>query len=144
MQNLSGICCRSLASRIESHRANLRRSWQRSGAEMLGMLPQDLNPIELRTIGRQIVLIQRVLCSLALLLLHQVALVNSGIVEQDDVRNRLRLERNLFEKGDRIVACRRPLLCGPGQLTVMTRGSKRIYALLVRERLTARVWPTLP
>jgi hypothetical protein len=52
--------------------------------EVLGMLPQDLNPIELRTVGRQIVQIQPVFGPLAPLLLHQVTLVNACIVDQDD------------------------------------------------------------
>jgi hypothetical protein len=45
-----------------------------------------------------------------------------------------RLERNLIEECDHIVACRRPLLSVPNQLAVMTQGSKHIHALSVRER----------
>ena len=86
---------------------------------MLGMLPQDLDPIELRTVGRQIVQIQSVFGPLTPLLFHQVALVNASIVDQDDAWNRVRLERDLIEKGDHIVARRRPLLSSPGQLTIM-------------------------
>ena len=55
--------------------------------EVLGMLPQDLNPIELRTVGRQIVQIQPVFGPLSPFLLHEIALVNTSIVDQDDAWN---------------------------------------------------------
>jgi len=102
--------------------------------EVLGMLPQDLNPIELRTVGRQIVQIQSAFGPLSPFLLHRSALVNAGIVDQDDARYRVRLKRNLLEECDNIVVCRRPLLSVSNQLAIMTQGSKNIYALSVRER----------
>ena len=71
---------------------------------------------------------------LAPFLLHQVTFMNTGIVDQDNAWNRVRLERNLIEEGDHIVACRRPLLSAPGQLAVLAQGPEHIHALPVRER----------
>jgi len=56
----------------------------------------------------------------------------------------MRLERNLIEEGDYIVACRRPLLSGSGQLAVMAQGSKHVHALPMRERFDGRVGPIPP
>jgi hypothetical protein len=41
-----------------------------------------------------------VFCPLTPLLLHQVALVDAGIVYQDDAWNRVRLESNPIKEGD--------------------------------------------
>lgn len=101
---------------------------------MLGMLPQDLNSVQLRTVGRQIVQVQPVFGLLTPLLLHQVALVDAGIVYQDDAMNRMGLERNLIEKGDHVFACRWPLLSHPNQRAAMAQGTKHIHALSMRER----------
>lgn len=68
----------------------------------------------------QIVQVQPVFGPLPLLLVHQIARVSSGIVDHNDTWNRVRLERNLIEECDHIVACRRSLLSAPNQLTVMT------------------------
>jgi len=46
----------------------------------------------------------------------------------------VRLKRNLIEKCDDIVACRRPLLIVPNQFAVMAQGAKHIHALSVRKR----------
>ena len=51
---------------------------------MLGMLPQDLDSIELRTVGRQILRIQAMLRPLVPLLVDRGTLVYTGVVDQDD------------------------------------------------------------
>jgi hypothetical protein len=70
--------------------------------EILSMLPQYFNMIELRAAGRKIVQTQPVFGPLTLFLLDQVALVNAGIVDQNDASNRMRLERHLIEKGNHV------------------------------------------
>ena len=71
---------------------------------------------------------------LAPLLVHSLAFMNSGIIDQDDAWHRVRLLRYLVEKGDHIVACGRPLLCRPDQLAVVAQGPKHVDALPMRQR----------
>ena len=65
---------------------------------MLGVLPPDLDSIELRTIGRQVVPIQAMFRPMAQLLVYRAALVYPGVVDQDDPGNLVRLSHYLVEE----------------------------------------------
>lgn len=101
---------------------------------MLGVLPQDFDPIEFRTVGRQIVQIQAMLCSLAPLLVYWTALVYTGVVDQNDSWNVARLVCYSVKKCDHIVTCRQSLLSSPSQTAVVAQGTKHVHALSMRER----------
>ena len=77
------------------------------------------------------------------LLPHHGSLVNADIVNQEDMWNRLRLERNLIEEGDHIVTCRRRLLNSLGQLAVMEQNPSTFMRCRCANGSTARVWPIL-
>jgi hypothetical protein len=49
--------------------------------EILGVLPQNLDAIEFRTVGWQVIQIQALLGPAAPLFIHHIALMNCGIVE---------------------------------------------------------------
>lgn len=100
--------------------------------EVLGMLPQHLDAIKFWTLGRQIVQIQSLLGPAAPLVVHRIAFVNCSIVEQDDARHRVRLQRYLIKKGDHILACCWPLLSSPYQLAVVAQCTKHVDPLPVR------------
>jgi len=70
---------------------------------MIGALPQNLDSIEFRAIGRQIVQIQAILGPLARLLVYRVALVDAGVVNQDDSWDLVQLRHNLVEERDYII-----------------------------------------
>lgn len=98
------------------------------------MLPQDLDPIELRTVGRQIVQIQPMFGPLAPLLFYRGALVYAGIVDQDNSRNLARLSRNLVEERDYIITCCRSLLSSPSQRAIVAQCPEHVHAMPMRER----------
>jgi hypothetical protein len=102
--------------------------------ERLGVLPQDLDAIELGAIGRQIVQMQVLFRPLASLLVHRVALVYAGVVDQNDSRNLVRLRRDLVEKRDYIFTCCRSLLSSPSQPAIAMQSSKHVHALPMREQ----------
>jgi len=101
---------------------------------MLGVLPQDLDPIELWTIGRQIVQIQAMFGPLAPLLVDRGALVNAGVIDQDDSWDLVRLSRDFVEERDYVITCRRSLLRSPSQRTIVAQRPEHIHALPMRER----------
>ena len=70
---------------------------------MIGALPQNLDSIEFRAIARQIVQIQAILGPLARLLVYRVALVDAGVVNQDDSWDLVQLRHNLVEERDYII-----------------------------------------
>lgn len=108
---------------------------------MLGVLPQDLDSIELWTIGRQIVQIQAMFRPLAPLLVYRLALVYAGVVDQDDSWNLMRLRRDLVEERDYIITCRWSLLRSPGQRAIVAQSPKHVHALSMRERFDSSGLP---
>jgi len=70
---------------------------------MVGALPQNLDSIEFRAIGRQRIQIQAILGPLAPLLVYMVALVDAGVVNQDDSWDLVQLRHNLVEERDYII-----------------------------------------
>jgi len=70
---------------------------------MVGALPQNLDSIEFRAIGRQIIQIQAILGPLAPLLVYMVAPVDAGVVNQDDSWDLVQLRHNLVEERDYII-----------------------------------------
>lgn len=101
---------------------------------MFGMLPQDLDSIELWAIGRQIVQIQAMFGPLPPLLIYRGALMYAGVVDQDDSWNLVCLSSDLIEERDYVITCRRSLLRSPGQQSIVAQCSEHVHALPVRER----------
>ena len=99
------------------------------------MLPDDLNAVEFRAVGRQVVKVQPLTCPVAPLFLHRLAFVNGRVIEQHDAWHRMRLVGDLIEKGDDVFAPCRSLLRSPNQLTIVAQSAKHVDPLPVRERL---------
>jgi hypothetical protein len=91
--------------------------------------------IEFWTVRRQIVQVQSAPGALASLLVHNLAFVNSGTIDQDNAWHRVRLRRYLVEKSDHIVASGRPLLRRPDQRAVVAQCPKHVDTLSMRQRL---------
>lgn len=66
--------------------------------EVLGVLPQDIDAIEFRTVGRQAVAMQSLSGPPPPVFFDVLAIVNRGVVEQDNARHRMRLVRYLIKK----------------------------------------------
>lgn len=66
---------------------------------------------------------------------HHIALVDSRIVEQDDTRHGVRLVGYPIEEGDDVIACGRPLLRSPYQLSVMAQCAEHVDPLSVGQWL---------
>ena len=96
------------------------------------MLPQNLDAIQFRAIGRQVIQVKALLCPLPALAFHDVAFVYRGIVEYDNAGHRVLLSGYLGKKSNHVVAHGWPLLGGPYQFTAVTQGPEHIDALSVR------------
>jgi len=105
------------------------------------MLPDDLDAVEFRAVGRQVVKVQSLTCPAAPLFLHRLAFVNGRVIEQHNAWHRMRLVGNLIEKGDDVFASGRSLLRSPNQLAIMAQCAKQLTRCRCASGSTDRVSP---
>jgi len=94
-------------------------------SKVFGLLSQDFGAIEFRAVRRWVVQVQPFALPIPTLFLHHVVFVNSGIVEDDDVR----LIGQLLKKIDHVCTGGGMLQSGPLQLTIVTQCTQHIDAL---------------
>ena len=99
-----------------------------------GVLSQDFDAIELRTIGWQKVQIQALFGPLPPLLVNRGTLVYAGVIDQYDSWHLVRLSRNLVKERNHIIPCRRALLSSLGQQAVVAQCPEHVHALPVPEQ----------